>query len=49
MAQQIPDEISRARAQAREDGLDSKIIDRLAARLTERAKECQRLLAAAAA
>lgn len=49
MAQQLPDEISRARTQAHEEGLDRKIIDRLAARLTERAKECQRLLAAAAA
>jgi serine/threonine-protein kinase HipA len=49
MAEQLPDEVSRVRAQALEAGLDESIIDRLAARLTERAHESQRLLASAAA
>jgi serine/threonine-protein kinase HipA len=48
MAQQLPDEVSRARTQAHDEGLDRKIIDRLAARLIERAEECQRLLTSAA-
>jgi serine/threonine-protein kinase HipA len=48
MARRLPDEIAYARTKAHRDGLDGKIIDRLAARLTERAQECQRLLAPAA-
>jgi serine/threonine-protein kinase HipA len=45
MARQLPDEVGPARARAREEGLDRTIIDRLATRLTQRAQECQRLLA----
>lgn len=45
MARQLPDEVAPARARAREEGLDRTIIDRLATRLTQRAQECQRLLA----
>jgi serine/threonine-protein kinase HipA len=48
MAEQLPDAISQASASAREEGLDTAIIDRLATRLTERAKECTHLLTAAA-
>lgn len=48
MARELPDEISDARKRAHKEGLDRAIMDRLATRLTERAKECQRLLASAA-
>jgi serine/threonine-protein kinase HipA len=44
MAEQLPDAISQDTARARKEGLDQAIVDRLASRLTERAKECQRLL-----
>jgi serine/threonine-protein kinase HipA len=44
MAKQIPDEVAAARAHAREQGLNNPVIDRLAARLTDRARECRRLL-----
>jgi serine/threonine-protein kinase HipA len=47
MADQLPDVISQAAASARKEGLDKATIDRLAVRLTERAKECARLLAVA--
>jgi serine/threonine-protein kinase HipA len=47
MAEQLPDAANQAGARAREEGLDHAIIDRLTARLSERAKECQRLLATA--
>jgi serine/threonine-protein kinase HipA len=47
MARQLPDEISDARKRAHKEGLDRAIMDRLATRLTERAKECRRLLASA--
>ena len=46
MADQLPDEITDARKRAHAEGLDRPIIDRLASRLTDRATECQRLLAA---
>ena len=45
MAVQLPDAISDARRRATEEGLGAAIMDRLAARLTKRAAECQRLLA----
>ena len=45
MAKQLPDEVSTVCAQAREEGLDKPIIDRLAAVLTERALACQKILA----
>jgi serine/threonine-protein kinase HipA len=45
MAAQIADETNDARTRAREEGLDHAIVERLATRLIERAKECQRLLA----
>jgi serine/threonine-protein kinase HipA len=48
MARRLPDEISDARKRARAEGLDHAIMGRLATRLTERAEECQRLLASAA-
>lgn len=47
MAKQLPDEVSAARTRAREEGLKSVIIERLATQLVARAGECRRLLAAA--
>jgi serine/threonine-protein kinase HipA len=47
MARKLPDEISDARKRTHKEGLDRAIMDRLATRLTERAKECRRLLASA--
>ena len=47
MASQLLDEISDVQKRALEEGLEHAIVDRLATRLTERAKECQRLLATA--
>jgi len=47
MAKQLPDEVSVARTRAREEGLKSVIIERLATQLVARAGECRRLLAAA--
>jgi serine/threonine-protein kinase HipA len=44
MARQLPDEASAARMRAQAEGLDDAAIDRLTARLIERAHECQRLL-----
>jgi len=44
MAKQLPDEVSAAHALAREEGLNSALIDRLAKQLIDRAHECQRLL-----
>ena len=44
MAKQLPDEVSAAHALAREEGLNSALIDRLARQLIDRAHECQRLL-----
>jgi serine/threonine-protein kinase HipA len=48
MAEQLPDAISLASADARKEGLDTAVIERLAARLIGRARECQRQLTAAA-
>jgi hypothetical protein len=48
MADQLPDALSAATRRARAKGLDNPIVKRLATRLTERAKECKRLLTAAA-
>ena len=45
MAEQLPDEVSAARANAHKEGLDSPTLDRLAAGLIERAKECRKALA----
>jgi serine/threonine-protein kinase HipA len=45
MASQLPDEINSVRKQAHTDGLARAIVDRLAARLVDRAKACQRKLA----
>ena len=47
MAKQLPDEVSAARTRAREEGLKSVIIERLATQLVARAGECRRLIAAA--
>lgn len=44
MTDQLPDEISVARNRAHDAGLGQAIVDRLASRLTERAKECRRLI-----
>jgi serine/threonine-protein kinase HipA len=44
MAKQLPDEVSTARELARGRGLDAPVIDRLAAQLAERGRECHRLL-----
>jgi serine/threonine-protein kinase HipA len=44
MAEQLPDEASAVRLRARAEGLDNAIVDRLAARLIERADECRRTL-----
>jgi serine/threonine-protein kinase HipA len=46
MAKQFPDEVNAAHARAREQGLDAPIIERLAAKLIERAGECERRLGA---
>jgi serine/threonine-protein kinase HipA len=47
MAQRLPDEVNAARARARAEGLSASIIERLAAKLIERAGECRRMLGAA--
>jgi serine/threonine-protein kinase HipA len=47
MAGQVPDEVNDLRAQLHASGLTGPIIDRLAARLTERAAECRRILGSA--
>lgn len=47
MAKQLPDEVSAARELARGQGLDALVIERLAAQLVERGRECQRLLGGA--
>lgn len=47
MAKQLPDEVTAARALAREDGLNNALIDRLTKQLIERAHECRRLLGGA--
>ena len=44
MAKQLPDEVTAARATARERGLNNALIERLATRLIDRARQCQRLL-----
>jgi serine/threonine-protein kinase HipA len=44
MAKQLPDEVDATQALARRQGLDAPIIERLAARLVERSRRCQRLL-----
>ena len=49
MAEQLPDQVSTARAQAHKEGLDQSIIDRLAAALTERALVCQKAVSEAEA
>jgi serine/threonine-protein kinase HipA len=47
MAKQLPDALIDAISEARREGLEHGIIDRLANRLTERAKGCEAFLAAA--
>jgi serine/threonine-protein kinase HipA len=47
MAKQLPDEVNAARKRARDQGLDAPIIERLAAKLVERAGECERRLSGA--
>jgi len=47
MAKQLPDEANTARLRAREQGLDAPIIERLAAKLIERASQCKRRRAGA--
>jgi len=44
MAKQLPDEVSAARARARDEGLKNAVIDRLAERLIARAADCRRVL-----
>ncbi|MDP2378391.1 type II toxin-antitoxin system HipA family toxin [Reyranella sp.] len=44
MAKQLPDEVSTARERARGQGLDVPVIERLAAQLVERSRDCQRML-----
>jgi serine/threonine-protein kinase HipA len=44
MAKQLPDEVAAARSQAREEGLNNALVERLATQLIDRAHECQRLL-----
>ena len=46
MAEQMPDAITAIRAAARHDGLDQPVVERLEARLVERAKECGKALLA---
>lgn len=45
MAGQLPDEVGVVRDLARERGLDAPVVERLAARLIERARQCRRALA----
>ena len=47
MAERLPDEVNAARVQAREQGLAAPVIERLAAKLIERAGECERRLGGA--
>jgi serine/threonine-protein kinase HipA len=47
LASQLPDAVHAARGRAQEQGLDAPIIERLAAKLVERAGECERKLRAA--
>ncbi len=47
MAKRLPDEVNAARMRAREEGLNAPIIERLAAKLIERASECERRLGGA--
>jgi serine/threonine-protein kinase HipA len=42
MAEQLPDEVSAARARAREEGLSAAIVERLTIQLIARADECRR-------
>ena len=44
MARRLPDEIQTIRKGSEDEGLDNKIVDRLSQRLSERAKECDKLL-----
>ena len=43
MGQRLPDEVNRVRQIVHEEGLDLAVVDRLAAALIERAKECEGL------
>ena len=47
MAKQLPDEVTTARARAREQGLAAPIVERLAAKLIEHVSECERRLGGA--
>lgn len=47
MADRLPDQVNAVRARAREEGLNSPIIEQLAAKLIERAGECERKLGGA--
>jgi serine/threonine-protein kinase HipA len=44
MTEQLPDIVTDARMQAKDEGLDNAIIERLVPQLIARAKDCQRLL-----
>jgi serine/threonine-protein kinase HipA len=46
MIKQLPDDVQAVRARAHEERLDNRVVDHLADRLIERAKECQRTLGA---
>jgi len=46
MTTNLPDALNDVRKRAHDDGLDGAVIDRLAARLTQRAEECERTLGA---
>ena len=45
LADRLPDVMAKVTAKAHEDGVDHPIVDRLASAVTERARECKRLLA----
>nr|WP_235885254.1 MULTISPECIES: hypothetical protein [Bradyrhizobium] len=44
MAGQIPDLVNEIRARAQKEGLENAVIERLAAALTKRARDCERVL-----
>jgi serine/threonine-protein kinase HipA len=46
MIKQLPDDVQAVRARAHGERLDNHVVDHLADRLIERAKECQRTLGA---
>lgn len=47
LAKRIPDELAKIRSSTKKDGLDQPIIERLVARMTDRAAQCLKTLASA--